>query len=253
MDDHALIAVVYPTKEPITFDNELRADKMALSVLRWHLFGDGPVAGAPFAFQGFLKTRPDLEWPNLQMQVTTASYMARLWHPLWRKGAGHFLSVGGILLDPESKGSVTLRSANFKDAPRITYNYLATERDRAEFRRMLKIIRKFFDTEPAKSLVGPEILPGLAVNADDDAAVDAFVRQIVSTAAHPTSTCAMGDGPMAVTDSELKVRGVMGLRVVDASVFPVIMRGNTNAPVIMVAEKAADIILGKPALAPANI
>jgi choline dehydrogenase len=248
LSDHPMIVLVYPTKGPVTFENELRLDRMALSVLRWRLFGSGPIAGAPMALQGILRTRPDLALPDMQLQVTTASYMARLWHPLWRKGAGHSLSLGGIHLDPHDRGSETLRSADPVDPPRIVYNYLASERDRGEFRRIFATLRAFFRAEPARSLLGEEMLPGPAVADGDDAAIDAFVRQMVTTTGHPTGTCAMGGDEDAVLDSDLRVRGVDGLRVVDASAFPVIMRGNTNAPTIMLAEKAADMILGRPPL-----
>jgi choline dehydrogenase-like flavoprotein len=250
LQDHPMITAVYPTPRPITFENELRLDRMAWSLVRWYLFGTGPIAGAPLALQGFLKTRPDLDRPNLQLHVTTASYLARVWHPLWRKGGGHVLSISGLLLNPESRGSVTLRSSDPKDPPRIVYNYLAAEHDRTEFRRIFKILRAFFRVTPACEMVGPEILPGPQLGDDDDEAVDSYLREIVTSTAHPTSTCAMGDGPDAVLDSELRVHGLTGLRVVDASVFPVIMRGNTNAPTVMVAEKASDMILGKPPLAP---
>jgi choline dehydrogenase len=240
--DHGMIMSVYPTCEPISFDNELRADRMLLSIIRWLVFGSGPIAGAPMALQGILKTRPEQELPSLQMQVTTVSFMARLWYPLWRRGAGHFLSIGGILLDPVSRGSVTLRSPDPREAPRIVYNYLAEEPDRNEFRRIFQTMRRFLQTDPAHSLVSTEIYPGEQLDDHDAAAVDAYVRQSVTTTGHPVGTCAMGNGPMAVLDSQLRVRGVANLRVVDASVFPVIMRGNTNAPTIMVAEKAADMI-----------
>jgi len=253
LQDHPMIAAVYPTREPITFENELRLDRMIVSVLRWNLFGTGPIAGAPLALQGFLKTSPGLDRPNLQMQITTASYLARVWHPLWRKGAGHVLSISGLLLNPESRGSVTLRSADPKNPPRIQYNYLAEEHDRVEFRRIFKMLRDFLRTAPARDMVGLEILPGAEVADDDQTAVDAYVRGMVTTTAHPTSTCTMGDGPKAVLDSELRLRGLDGLRVVDASVMPVIVRGNTNAPTIMIAEKASDMILGKPALPSANV
>ena len=168
---------------------------------------------------------------------------ARPWFPGWRKGAGHVFSMANVVLHPQSRGEVTLRSTNPKDAPRILFNLLQAPEDRATFRAMLRFVRKFFATAPASSLVSEERLPGAAVQSDDE--IDAWVRSMVGTAMHPTSTCAMGIDANAVVDAELRVRGLDALRVVDASVMPRIPGGNTNAPVIMIAEKASDLILGK--------
>jgi choline dehydrogenase len=149
-----------------------------------------------------------------------------------------------VLLHPESRGWVKLRSADPKDKPLIQFNLLQTQNDRAAFRRYVRLTRKFFSTQPAAALVAREIMPGAAVQTD--AEIDAFVRARIGTAMHPTSTCAMGTGPEAVLDSELGVHGLSGLRVVDCSAMPTIVGGNTNVPAIMIAEKAADIILGEP-------
>ena len=177
--------------------------------------------------------------------------MARVWFPGWRKGVGHVFTTASVLLRPASTGEVTLRSADPADKPKILFNLLKEESDRDAFRRMLRFTRKFFATDPASTLVERETLPGEAVQSE--AEVDAYVRSMIGTAMHPTSTCAMGNGPMAVLDAECRVRGIEGLRVVDASSFPAIVGGNTNAPVIMLAEKASDMILGKPALAAAQV
>jgi choline dehydrogenase len=152
-------------------------------------------------------------------------------------------SIAGVLLKPASRGAVTLRSADPRDAPVIRLNLLQAEADRIAFRRMLRFVRRFFATEPAAALVRAERLPGPAVQSD--AEIDAHVRRSVATAMHPTSSCALGIDERAVVDLKLRVRGVEGLYVADASVLPTIVSGNTNAPAIMVAEKAADLIRGR--------
>jgi len=178
--------------------------------------------------------------------ATRMPMLARPWFPLWRRGAGHVLSIASVLAHPASRGRITLRSANPQDPPRVLLNLLESPVDRVALRRIVRFVREYFATAAARSLVASELTPGVGVQSD--AEVDAFVRGNVRTAMHPTSTCAMGTGAEAVVDGDLQVRGLEGLRVVDASVMPTIIGGNTNAPVIMIAEKAADLIRGRPAL-----
>ena len=249
LQDHASVGSVWKARGEIAFDSRLRMDRLMLSVLQWRLFGTGDVAGLPVSAQGFYRTRPELEWPDVQFLIIPVSMMAQPWFPGWRKGVGHVLGAANVLLRPESRGEVTLRSADPRDKPKIQFNLLQAQADRDAFRRMVRFARRFFETEPASGLVEGQVLPGPDVQTD--AEIDAFVRSAIGTAMHPTSTCAMGNGPDAVLDEACRVRGLEGLRVVDASVMPTIVGGNTNAPVIMVAEKAADMILGQPALEPA--
>jgi choline dehydrogenase len=243
LQDHQSVGVIYAASGPFTFDNELRWDRLMRHTLRWRLFGTGPVADLPVAAQGFYRSRRELKWPDVQFLISPVSMGARPWFPGWRKGAGHVFSMANVVLHPQSRGEVTLRSTNPKDAPRILFNLLQAPEDRATFRTTLRFVRKFFATAPASTLVAEERLPGAAVQSDDE--IDAWVRRMVGTAMHPTSTCAMGIDASAVVDAELRVRGLDALRVVDASVMPTIPGGNTNAPVIMIAEKAADLILGR--------
>jgi choline dehydrogenase len=246
LQDHQSLGILYAANGSITFDSQLRGDRFALHLLRWRLFGTGPIAALPVAAQGFYRSRPELRWPDAQFLISPVSMAARVWFPGWRKGAGHVFSLANVVLHPESRGEVTLRSTNPGDAPRILFNLLQAPADRATFRAMVRFTRKFFATDPAAGLVAQELLPGPAVQSDEE--VDAFVRRMVGTAMHPTSTCAMGIDALAVVDAELKVRGLEGLRVADASVMPTIPGGNTNAPVIMIAEKASDMIRGRPPL-----
>ena len=187
-----------------------------------------------------MRTRPGLAAPDLQQLISPISFQARLWFPGWRTSAGRIFSIAHVLLHPESRGWVKLRSPEPHDKPRIQFNLLEAEADRAAFHRFIAHTRRFFATAPASGLVAGEIQPGEEVRSSAD--VDAYLRANVGTAMHPTSTCAMGAEADAVLDESLRVRGVSRLRVVDASVMPLIVGGNTNAPVIMIAEKAADLI-----------
>lgn len=166
--------------------------------------------------------------------------MARLWFPGWRKGAGHQITAGCVLLNPESRGAVTLGSADPLAPPRILLNFMAEPGDRERLRASIGLMRRFFATAPASETVAAETAPGAA--AEDDDALDAWLDASVISAGHPACTCAMGTGEEAVLDAELRVRGIDGLRVADASSMPQLIRGNTNAPTIMIAEKAADLL-----------
>ncbi|HUN72937.1 MAG TPA: GMC family oxidoreductase N-terminal domain-containing protein [Steroidobacteraceae bacterium] len=245
LQDHQSVGAVFAASGPITFEAQLRLDRLILSVLRWQLLGTGPVAGLPVAAQGFLRIRADTPGADVQFLVSPVSMLARAWFPGWRKGAGHVFSAANVVLHPESRGEVTLRSSNPHDPPRIQFNLLQARADRETLRYMLRFVRKFFATAPAAELVSEELLPGVHVSSD--AELDAHIRRCVATAMHPTSTCAMGIDDRGVVDAELKVRGLEGLRIADASVMPTIIGGNTNAPVIMIAEKACDLVLGRPA------
>jgi len=250
LQDHQSVGVIYAASGPFTFDNELRWDRLAWHTLRWRLFGTGPIADLPVAAQGFYRSRPGLQWPDVQFLISPVSMAARPWFPGWRTGAGHVFSMANVVLHPQSRGEVRLRSTNPRDAPRILFNLLQAPEDRATFRAMVRFVRQFFAVPPASTLVAAERIPGAAVQSDEE--IDAWVRRTVGTAMHPTSTCAMGIDAQAVVDAELRVRGLDALRVVDASVMPTIPGGNTNAPVVMIAEKAADLILGR-RLAPAAL
>jgi len=251
LQDHQSVGAVYRARGPITFESQLRMDRLLLSVLRWQLLGTGPVAGLPVAAQGFVKVRPGSPGVDVQFLISPVSMAARAWFPGVRKGAGHVFSMANVVLHPESRGEVTLRSSDPRDPPRILFNLLQAPADRATLRDALRFLRKFFATAPAADLVEEELVPGTAIQTD--AELDAHIRRSVGTAMHPTSTCAMGTDALAVVDAQLKVRGIGALRVVDASVMPLIIGGNTNAPVIMIAEKAADMILRRAPLPPARL
>jgi choline dehydrogenase len=243
LQDHQSMSVEFAASGEFCFDSRLRADRLALSVLQWKLFRNGIVARSPLSAQGLVRTRPGLDRPDLQMLVSPVSIFARPWFPLWRKGVGHQLSMACVLLHPQSRGKVSLRSANPRDKPKIQLNLLGADSDLAGLRHIVKFVRRFFATAPASSLVAAELKPGPPVQGDE--AIDAYIRANVRTAMHPTSSCAMGTDSLAVVDGQLRVHGLSGLRIADASIMPSIVGGNTNAPAIMIAEKAVDLILGR--------
>jgi choline dehydrogenase len=243
LQDHQSTAVVFGASGPFCFEKELRLDRLALSVLKWQLFRAGVVGEAALTVQGMIRTRPELDRPDLQMLISPVSIFAKPWFPGWRKGEGHRISMACVLLHPQSRGKVSLRSPDPKAAPRIQLNLLQAQEDRRSLRDIIRFVRHFFATKPASELVAAETFPGSAVASD--AQIDAHLRKTIGTAMHPTSSCAMGIGPDAVVDGELRVHGLSGLRIADASIMPAIVGGNTNAPTIMIAEKAVDLIRGK--------
>lgn len=245
LQDHAMALSIHAANGKIAFDSNLRLDRLALGALQWKLFGTGICNYSPLSVQGFMRSTPEQDRPDLQFQISHTSFLAQPWFPGWRKGAGHQFTAGALLLNPESTGAVTLKSADFRDKPAVLTNFLKEESDRVRLREALRFMRRFFATDAASALVAAELAPGPDVQ--DDEAIDAWNRSMVMSGGHPTSTCAMGTGDRAVLDAQMRVRGVDGLRVVDASAMPNVIRGNTNAPCIMMAEKAADMIRGRSA------
>ena len=243
LQDHAMALSIYQASGEITFDKHLRLDRLARGIVQWKLFGTGICNYSPLSVQGFLRSTPEQDRPDLQFQVSHTSFLARPWFPGWRKGAGHQFTAGALLLNPASTGSVTLASGNPGDRPKVVTNFLKEQADVVRLREAVRFTRRLFAAPNAAELVSAELAPGPHV--EDDDAIDAWNRSMVMSGGHPTSTCAMGTGEDAVLDAELRVRGVAGLRVADASVMPDVIRGNTNAPSIMIGEKASDLLRGR--------
>jgi choline dehydrogenase len=214
--------------------------------LNYMLRGQGPGRQNFLEAGAFLKSRPDLDRPDLQLHCVMA-IMQDHGKVLVEKDG---FTVHVCQLRPESRGEVGLRSADPFDDPAIRANYLSSEEDRRALREGLRITRELADQPALKAIRGAELFPGPGVASDAD--IDAWIRRSAETIYHPVGTCRMGAAgdAMAVVDDKLKVVGLEGLRVVDASVMPTLVGGNTNAPTIMIAEKAADLILGRSALAP---
>ncbi len=243
LQEHASVGHFYDASGDFTFDRELRFDRLARSVVRWQLTGTGPVAGLPVGIQGFIRSRDGLDRPDLQTLISPVAMNNDIWFPGIRPSVGSRFSVSNVLLHPDSRGWVKLASNDPADKPRIQLNLLAAEADRMAFRRFVALTRDFFRTSAGASLVKGAVLPPDSLQTSEE--IDGYVRSAVRTAMHPTSTCAMGTGDEAVLDADLRLRGIDGLRVVDCSSMPDIPGGNTQAPAVMLAEKAADLIRGR--------
>jgi choline dehydrogenase len=237
LQDHPIAMGIFAGALDIDFNRQIRLDRLAVNFLRWQLTGKGPLAQSPMSVQGFVRSDPEQDRPDLQFQVVHSGYDAQVWFPGWRKSPSAMFSCGAILLNPESRGEVTLASADAATLPQVQFNFMSAAGDRARLRKGFRFIRQFMGTEAASPLVKAELAPGPQAQSDEE--VDGWLRASLISAGHPTSTCAMGP----VVDSQLRVKGVAGLRVADASIMPSIIRGNTHAPTVVIAEKAADMIL----------
>lgn len=242
--EHPLVYMSYAAKEPRTFLTALRIDRVALSVLRWAVGGTGPFASQITSGIVMLKTRPELVQPDIQLVFLPVRLDAKLWIPGIGRRQDHVFSVMVMQLHPESRGRVSLRSADPFAPPLIDLNLLSAERDFADLRGGIAAVRRIFAQAPLSGMVSREIAPGGA--AQGDAALDEFIRDNLRITQHPAGTCRMGGDPASVVDSELRVRGVDGLRVVDASIMPSVPGANINAAVIMIAERASDLIIAGP-------
>ena len=232
------VRVVMRCTQPITLNDVVNSPvRKILAGLRYAAFRTGPLSIAAGTSGAFFKTNPRLATPDIQIHFLPFSTdkMGEKLHPF----SGFTASV--CQLRPESRGSLRIRSADPAAPPEIRINYLATETDRTAFVEGLKILRRILAAPALKPYVVEEVDPGAKVASDED--LLNFCRRSGSTIYHPTSTCRMGNDPLAVVDQRLRVRGIEGLRVVDASIMPDLMSGNTNAPIIMIAEKASDMIL----------
>jgi choline dehydrogenase len=238
LQDHMQVRVVMRCTQRITLNDVVnsRARKV-LAGLRYAAFRTGPLSIAAGTSGAFFRTHPRLATPDIQIHFLPFSTdkMGEKLHAF----SGFTASV--CQLRPESRGSLRIRSADPAAAPEIRINYLSTETDRAANVEGLKILRRILQAPALGSHVDDEIHPGAKVSTDEE--LLNYCRQRGSTIYHPTSTCRMGSDPLAVVDQRLRVRGMEGLRVVDASIMPDLVSGNTNAAIIMIAEKASDMIL----------
>ncbi len=234
LQDHPYVVCVWES----TVGGSLYGADKPRGLLEWLLRRTGPLTSSVAEAFAFVRSRPGLPAADLQFHFAPAYFVDNGFDEL----EGHAMTCGPVLVSPRSRGSIRLRSADPQAKPRILTNSLAEPEDVASLVEGVKLARHWAATEPLASAAGRELFPGPGVVSDDDIATD--VRRRVELIYHPVGTCRMGaaDDETAVVDPRLRVRGLEGLRVVDASIMPVIPGGNTNAPTIMVAERAADLV-----------
>jgi len=251
LQEHANAVITFEMNRPLSILPELRWDRLALSTLRWALVGTGPVGFMPTECVSFIRTRAESERPDIELLVSPVSPDVAPYLPGARPNVSHCFSSRIALLHPRSRGRVKLRSADPADRPRIFWNLFQDPLDLETLRGGLKTVRAIFDEAPLGPLVAQEASPGRRYASD--AEIDDWIRGNGATAHHPAGTCRMGVDDDAVVDEELRVKGIERLRVADCSVMPWVVGSNTNAPTIMIAEKAADFIRGRPAPPPAEL
>ncbi len=234
LQDHPGVAVAYQCRRRVS----LASAETKRSIAKYLLFRKGPLTSNVAEAGGFLKTRPDLAAVDLQFHFTPAYFLEHG----FENPEGHGFSFGPTLIRPQSRGHLFLRSSDPWEPPAIVANYFDNAADLDVLVAGVKLSRRLAQTRSLDRFRGPEVRPGPQVQSDQEIAE--FIRNKFQTVYHPVGTCKMGSDEMAVVDAQLRVRGIEGLRVVDASVIPVIVSGNTNAPTIMIAEKAADLIKG---------
>ena len=244
LQDHLEIYCQYQCLQPITLNGVLNPLGKARIGLRWLLFRDGLGSTNHFESGAFVRSRPEMAWPDVQLHFLPAA--VRYDGAQAFDGHGFQVHVGPN--KPKSRGTVAIERPGAGASPRILFNYLTHPEDVRVWRDCIRLIRDIVRQPALHAFRGEEIQPGAGVASD--AAIDRWVRENAESAYHPSCTCRMGDDAdqLAVVDPQCRVRGLQRLRVVDSSVFPSITNGNLNAPTMMVAERVADMILGRPLL-----
>lgn len=251
LHEHAGTSLIYKRRTPGPFHANMRFDRAAFGVIAAYLFGKGFATRLPGGLTGFVRSTDAEELPDIQLLFLAAPIDAHLYFPPFVKPYKDRFVCRVVLVRPDSRGDVGLRSADPTDQPIIRQNMLGTDADMRRAREGVKRFRAIGRAPALAGIVEEEVAPGGAACASD-AEIEAFIRNTVTTSFHPAGTCSMGRAgdSAAVVDDTLKVIGLDGLRVVDASIFPEPIGGNINAAVIMAAERASDQILGRPMLAP---
>ena len=248
LQDHLEVYVQYASRQPVSVAPYMKWRNRPRVGLEWLLFKSGPGATNHFEAGGFLRSNDDVEWPNLMFHFLPIA--VRYDGSVPAGDHGYQVHIGPMTSD--ARGTIKLKSTDPGVHPALQFNYLSTDQDRREWREAIRVARLIL-TQPAfDPFNGGELSPGPSVETDEQ--VLEWVAKDSETALHPSCTCRMGTDDMAVTDPlSMKVHGLDGLRVVDASVFPFITNGNIYAPVMMTAEKAADLILERTPVPPAQV
>ena len=239
LQDHLEFYFQFKCTQPITLNGQLNWwSKLKIGV-RWILNKDGLGATNHFESCGFIRSKAGVQWPDLQYHFLPAAMR----YDGKEAFAGHGFQVHIGHNKPKSRGRIKVVSSQPDVAPQISFNYLQHQDDIQGFRDCVRLTREIINQPALDNYRGEEIQPGMHIQSD--AQIDVFVRESVESAYHPSCSCKMGTDDLSVVDPETKVHGIHGLRVVDSSIFPTIPNGNLNAPTIMLAERAADIIRGQ--------
>lgn len=237
--DHLVAPVDGKLKDPISLLGQDKGLNALRHGLQWSLFRTGILSSCLVEAGGFMDLDGD---GRPEIQIHTLAMASTSWGKLAGDAPAHGYSVAPCCLTSHSRGRIRLRSRDPQDAPVINANFLSDPRDVRNLMNGVRVARRFLRAPALAQFMDGELMPGSAVG-DDDEELEAYVRAHAQNAFHPVGTCAMGRGPEAVVDPQLRVFGIQGLRVADASVMPVIVRGNTTAPTVMIAERAAAFIL----------
>lgn len=245
LQDHVAALLIYGRRDESPLSRNMRVDRLALGLVNAVAFGHGFMTDLPGGLTGFVRSDASSAMPDIQLLFIAGSLLAAPYLPPFRKPFTDSFACRIVLLRPESRGAITLASSDPLMAPRINQSLLTTACDWKTLRNGVAMFRDLAHRLELKPFVAAELGPGLDVKTG--AQLEDYVRRTAITAHHPAGTCKMGPDTdsMAVVDDNLRVRGVSGLRIVDASVFPDLVGGNINAPTIMIAERAADLIRGE--------
>ncbi|WP_300519077.1 choline dehydrogenase [Aliiroseovarius sp.] len=248
LQDHLEVYFQFAAKQPITLYRYWNLFWKGVIGAQWLFTKTGMGASNQFESCAFIRSRAGVEYPDIQYHFLPIAVR----YDGQAAAEGHGFQAHTGPMRATSRGEITLKSADPKEAPRIFFNYMSTEQDWVDFRQCLRLTREIFGQEAMAPHVKHEIQPGADMVSDDQ--LDSFIREHAESAYHPCGTCRMGraDDPEAVVDPEMRVIGVDGLRLADSSVFPRITNGNLNGPSIMVGEKASDHILGRAPLPRSN-
>ena len=252
LQDH-LVASNFWTRPTNTspFREELRYDKVAISMFRAYLFGTGPGTVVPGGMHAFLKSAPGVEAADWEFLFRGAPLDANPWFPGIRKKYEDGYAIRCGIVHPKSRGEARLRSTDPKDPLVLDFRFLSNNDDLISLREGLKVAREVANQDAIAPYRGRELTPGPEVQTDAD--LDEFIRNTLLTIEHPACTCPMGTGPDCVLDPDMKVRGIDQLRVVDGSAMPDLTSAHINSTILMMAEKASDMILGREALPAENM
>jgi choline dehydrogenase/4-pyridoxate dehydrogenase len=248
LQDHVAALITYVRRDTGPFRRNMRLDRLALALGRGYFLGKGFATDLPGGITAFLRTDPAEKVPDTQLLFIAGSLMAAPYLPPFKQPFADTFSCRVVLLRPESRGSVTLASSDPMAHPRIDQNLLSVDQDWKKLRAAIALFREIARQARLQPFIARELGSGSDTTSEED--LESFARANAVTVHHPCGTCRMGPASddTSVVDPELRVIGMQGLRVIDASVFPDLVGGNINAAVIMIAEKAADLVLGKPAL-----